>query len=54
MQWYHWVIIVLATWLLVSPWVLGFVAINLATWNNLFVGVLLLLAVISSISLPHS
>lgn len=32
-----------ATWLLISPWVLGFSAFNLALWNNVLVGGLIVL-----------
>ncbi len=38
MRWNYWVIIGLAVWLLISPWVLGFSAYNLALWNNMLIG----------------
>lgn len=35
--------IFLGVWLIVSPWVFGFSSVNLARWNNLFVGVAIFL-----------
>ena len=44
MPWNHWVIIALAVWLAVSPWILGFSTLNLAVWNNILVGGLVIVA----------
>jgi len=44
MSFSKWLIIILGTWLIVSPWLLGFSALNLVLWNNVIVGVLIILA----------
>ncbi|MEK7513206.1 MAG: SPW repeat protein [Patescibacteria group bacterium] len=41
MKWNHWVAVALGVWLITSPWVLGFSSLNLATWNNVLVGALM-------------
>jgi len=33
--------IVLSLWVVVSPWILGFSDLNVALWNNIFIGVLI-------------
>ncbi len=38
MPWNHWVIIAIAVWLIISPWLLGFSMLNLAVWNNILAG----------------
>ncbi|MDP1706373.1 MAG: SPW repeat protein [bacterium] len=42
MRWYHWVVVGLAIWLLISPWLLGYSGLNLIVWNNLIVAILLI------------
>ncbi len=36
--------IVLGVWLMISPWIFGFVGVNLARWNNLAIGLAVALA----------
>jgi hypothetical protein len=38
-RWEEWVNVVLGAWLVVSPWLLGFSALQAATWNQVIVGV---------------
>lgn len=38
-----WTGIVIGTWLVLSPWILGFSALNLAFWNSVIIGVIVLL-----------
>jgi hypothetical protein len=52
MKWYQWFFIVLGLWLVVSPWFLGFSSLNLALWNNIVVGAIIILVVFWSISPP--
>lgn len=40
---HEWIPFGLGIWLLLSPWLLGFSDLNLTTWNNIIVGVLLIL-----------
>ncbi len=35
----HWIVIGIGGWLIVSPWILGFYKINLATWNVIIAGI---------------
>ena len=37
--WEEWVTAALGAWLVVSPWILGFVALTIAFWNTVLVGV---------------
>jgi len=50
MKWNNWLTIVLAVWLLISPWVLGFYGLNLVVWNNLLVGSLTVIFVLWNFS----
>jgi hypothetical protein len=53
----HWqdpVNALLAAWLILSPWAVGFQAEQLATWNFVSVGALLLAAALGAIFLPHA
>lgn len=50
MRWYHWVVVGLASWLLISPWILGYSSLNLIVWNNLIVGVLLVVFTLWNLS----
>ncbi|PIP30103.1 hypothetical protein COU12_00790 [Candidatus Jorgensenbacteria bacterium CG10_big_fil_rev_8_21_14_0_10_54_38] len=38
-KWYCGVLVGLGVWVLISPWVLGFSALNLARWNNVLAGI---------------
>jgi hypothetical protein len=38
-KWEEWVSAVLGAWLLVSPWILGFSVGDVATWNQVGVGI---------------
>jgi hypothetical protein len=38
--WEEWVSVALGAWLVVSPWILGFVATTTALWNQIVVGVI--------------
>lgn len=42
----HWIIVLCALWLTVSPWILGFSSVNLAVWNNIAVGSAVIIAVL--------
>jgi len=52
MKWHHWSLIVLGGWLIVSPLVLGYASVNLALWNSITVGALVILAAFWSVSPP--
>jgi site-specific recombinase len=41
MNWARWANVILGIWLILSPFILGFVS-NQATWNNIIVGFLVL------------
>lgn len=41
MNWIRWANVVLGIWLILSPFILGFVS-DQATWNNIVVGILIL------------
>ncbi|MEK7626665.1 MAG: SPW repeat protein [Patescibacteria group bacterium] len=43
MRWTHWTLIALGIWLVLSPWILGFSAFNLPAWNNILMGVLIVI-----------
>jgi hypothetical protein len=36
--WEEWINVALAAWLIVSPWLLGYSAVQAATWNQIVVG----------------
>lgn len=49
--WQHWLSAALGAWLIASPWALGFAALQLATYNAVAIGaVVVLLAVWSAVS----
>ncbi|MDI6734269.1 MAG: SPW repeat protein [Patescibacteria group bacterium] len=54
MKWQYWVIIFLSIWLLVSPWILGFSALNLAVWNNVIIAFLIIILIFWDFSPPQS
>lgn len=37
----NWAILVFGIWIIVSPWILGFYSLSVATWSNVFSGVLI-------------
>jgi len=39
MNFHHWFLIIVGSWLIVSPWLLGFSELNLPLWNNIIIGV---------------
>ena len=43
-EWHHWLLIIFGAWTIVSPWTLGFYELNLAVWNALIVGCIVILA----------
>jgi hypothetical protein len=54
-KWEEWITAVLASWLIVSPWTLGFSELQAATWNQVGVGVLVaILALWSAVSAQKS
>jgi len=42
MKWNNWVLIGLGVWSILSPWILGFSSIDLAAWNSIFLGTLMI------------
>lgn len=50
MRWNHIVLIVLGIWLLISPWVLGYSALNLPSWNSVLIGVLTIIFALWNVS----
>ncbi len=53
MKWFNWMILVLAVWLVVSPWILGFSGLNLVVWNNLMAGGLIIVFTLWNFSPPQ-
>lgn len=51
--WEEWLNVVLAAWLVVSPWVLGFNSQWVPTWNHVIVGVLAGLLALWSANVAH-
>ncbi len=43
MKWYGWIFVGLGVWVLISPWVLGFSALNLALGNNVLAGIAIII-----------
>lgn len=37
-KWEHWVSLAIGAWLIVSPWVLAYVALQAALWNQIVIG----------------
>ncbi len=54
MRWHHGALVGLGLWLAVSPWVLGFSALNLALWNSIAVGVVVVLLAWWSATTPEA
>jgi hypothetical protein len=40
MKWYNWGTLIMAGWLIASPWILEYDSINLALWNSIIIGTL--------------
>ncbi|MEK9194281.1 MAG: SPW repeat protein [Patescibacteria group bacterium] len=53
MKWNYWVLLGLALWLIISPWLLGFSGLNLVLWNNLMVGGLIIIFTLWHLSPPN-
>lgn len=43
MRWHNWAIFIFGLWLAVSPYILGFSRVNLVAWNNVVLGVFIML-----------
>lgn len=42
-RWEEWVNVVIGAWAVISPWVLGYSSVTVATWNAVIVGAIVLL-----------
>lgn len=42
MKWQHWGVVVIGGWLILAPWILGYASVNLALWNSIAAGALLI------------
>jgi len=42
-RWEEWINVLVGVWLLISPWVLGYSAVQMATWNHVAIGVLVII-----------
>lgn len=40
-EWEEWLSLIAGIWVVVSPWVLGFTAITIATWTHVVLGLLI-------------
>jgi hypothetical protein len=47
--WEEWADVVLGAWLVVSPWVLGFIGMELASWNVMACGIILIVSAVWTI-----
>ena len=52
-QWEEWVNVVLAVWLIISPWILGFSAMAAAVSNQVIVGIVVGVLAIWSMRVEH-
>lgn len=52
MKWNNVVLIVLGVWLIISPWLLGYSALNLPSWNSILMGVLVIIFSLWTVSSP--
>ena len=50
MKWNHIVLVILGVWLIVSPWVLAYSALNLPSWNNILMGTLVIVFTLWNVS----
>jgi hypothetical protein len=50
MNWSYKAFLALGLWALVSPWLLGFYDINLAAWNSILIGALVILLALRDFS----
>lgn len=53
-RWNHWVVIVLGFWLIISPWVLGFAALDIVVWNNIAVGGFAIIFILWNLAPPNA
>lgn len=51
-EWEEWVNLVLGVWTVVSPWILGFAAVNAALWVHVIAG--LIVAVLAALDLWYA
>ncbi|MEK7465667.1 MAG: SPW repeat protein [Patescibacteria group bacterium] len=54
MKWYHWVEVGLGAWLLLAPWILGYSEVNLASWNSILVGGLMIVFALWNFTPPSN
>lgn len=47
-----WIFIGLGLWVFLSPWILGFSTVNLATWGNLLGGLGIIISTIKFLGFP--
>ncbi len=52
MRWHQWVLVGLGLWLTLAPWILGFSDLNLATWDSVMVGGLVIVFALWNLSPP--
>ncbi len=48
MKWNDFVLLLIGFWLVVSPWILGFSAIDFPTWNSIIFGTFIMILAISN------
>ena len=48
--WQEWISLAIGLWLFIAPWALGFSAARTAAWDHWFVGLLIVLASLSTLS----
>jgi hypothetical protein len=53
MSWNHWAVIAIGAWLIISPWILGFSVLNLAAWNSVLAGGLLIVMMVWDFTPPE-
>jgi hypothetical protein len=52
-EWEEWVALIVGVLVLISPWVLGFAAVNAALWTCVVLGIIVALSSISEIWVVH-
>lgn len=53
MKWHDWVLVGLGVWILISPWALGFSALNLARWSNALAGIAVIVVALWGVVPPR-
>ncbi|MFH1162148.1 MAG: SPW repeat protein [Candidatus Jorgensenbacteria bacterium] len=53
MKWYGWTLVGIGIWILISPWALGFSALNLALGNNVLAGIAVIILAFWVIAPPR-